>query len=133
MATRGRPERPRSSPPESSVAYGQESARGKEFSVGIFVSGTKTTGFDVQVGVADHQEEDFDVRVGVADQQRTSMPIAIGVSEWDGDTKTQDLFAVGIAVGESAGYAGPPRLLIPNGLSLGQEVLRRGEPIPVVD
>jgi len=131
MATRGRPERPRSSPPESSLAYGQGSARGKDFSVGISVSGTKTEGFDVRVGVADQQEADFDVRVGVADQKQASMPVAIGVSDWSGDTKTHDLFGVGVTVGESAGYAAPPRLAIPNALSLGQEVRRRGEPIPV--
>ena len=133
MPTRGRPERPRSSSPDSEVAYGQGTKRGTQFGFGISLSGTKFTGFDFGIGVAERQVATFDFGIGAADQKLVQFGFGIGVMDWSGDTHTHDLFGFGIGVGESAGYAAPPRLAIPNALSLGQEVSRRGEPIPTVD
>ena len=133
MPTRGRPERPRSSVPEDSVAYGRGRARGVEFGLGVFVTGTKYDGFDLQVGVADQQVVETGLGIGAADLQEVEAGVGIGVMDWSGDTKTRDPFGLGMMVGESVGYAGPPRLVLPNALSLGQEVRRRGEPIAVVD
>jgi len=133
MPTRGRPERPRSSVPETNVSYDRGSKRLVEFGLGIEATGTKYGGFDLGIGVAEQQGVEVGLGIGAAEQQEEDFGLGIGAMDWSGNTKTRDPFGVGISVGESAGYAAPPRLAIPNALSLGQEVRRRGEPIAVVD
>ena len=133
MPTRGRPDRPHSSPPESGVAYGQGSVREVSFGLGVELAGETYTGFDLRIGVADQRTRDLVIGIGVATQGKVEAGIGIGVMEWSGNQKTKDEFGVGITVGDGAGYAGSPRISVANALSLGQEARRRGEPIAVVD
>jgi hypothetical protein len=133
MPTRGRPERPRSSNPETNVVYDRGSKRLVEFGVGVNVTGTKYLAQTIGIGVAEQQGVEVEIGIGVAEQKEEDFGLGIGAMDWSGNTKTRDPFGVGITVGESAGYAAPPRLVLPNALSLGQEVRRRGEPIAVVD
>lgn len=133
MPVRGRPERPRSSPPEGFASYGQGSVRSGEFSLGIGVDAAVTDGFDVRVGVCDLKQDGFQVGVCAADVKAGALRIRLGVSEVDGTENTVDGFSVAIGVGEELGYAGVPRVRTLWTVSLGQEVQRRGESLPVAE
>lgn len=105
--------------------------RGGQFTVGFGVDGAVTDGFECRVGVADLQEDEFSLGIGVADPHEDEIAVAMGVSDVDGVENTVDGFSISFGVGEEIGYAGVPRLRTPFSLSLGQEVQRRGEQLPV--
>lgn len=138
MPVRGRPERPHSSGPQGVTGFGSSDSQGGR--VGLGLRAERMPVEQVGLGLFAVTRVNEQVGLGLMAVEQTVEQVGLGLTVIEvvdlggGQIEvTRPAAGLGLLAGPTAGYCAAPRVVMPDSVSVGQEVQRRGQIIPTVD